>query len=263
MTTPPIASALGRLAFCILMCPALAHAQSANDQEATRFQYSIGVNRTPVSLFKGVLIQSRTEALIDFQVERGRWFAGLQNGLGYKLIDEDRFTLGVSANYLPGRRTSSDSRYAGLGDVPASASAFAFAEWRPVKDAVTVYGNIARAARSSSGMTGTLGSTLGFPIAGKWSGYVDLYLTAGNAAYNQTFYGVNAAQAASSGYAAFKAPSGIISTTPTVGLVYAVDPRWNVIAYAGRSRMSAGIGASPMLAGRTQPVAALLVNRGY
>jgi outer membrane protein len=231
--------------------------------DASRLEISVGMNRTTNSLFRGVLIQSRTDPLLDIKYERGRWFASLQNGAGYKVLDSDALTVGLAANYLPGRYASSDSRYRGMGDVPGTVSASGYFEWRPVKDAVTVYGNLARSTRASHGVAGTLGTTLGFPLAGKLSGFVDIYLNWGNAAYNQTFYGVNAAQAVGSGYATFAAPAGLVSTTPSVGLAYEVRPHWRVIGYAGQTRLSSGIAASPLVLQRNQPLAAVLLNWTY
>ena len=239
-----------------------AFAQSA-EANAPKLSFSVGVNRTTNSLFKGLLIQSRTDLLLDANYEHGRWFASLQNGLGYKLLDSEALTLGLSANYLPGRYASSDSRYVGMGDVAGTVSGFGYFEWRPIKDTVTVYGNLAQSVKSANGRVGTLGGTLGFPVSGKLNGFFDVYLTWGNAGYNQTFYGVNAAQALGSGYAPYAAPSGLVSTTPTLGLTYEINRNWSVMGYAGQTRLSSGIAASPMVRQRTQPLAAVLTSWTY
>lgn len=235
----------------------------ATGPEESKLQISAGLNRTTNSLFKGLLIQSRTDPTIDIEYERGPYIASMQNGLGYKLVSTDALSLGISANYMPGRHEVYDTRYRGMGNVSGTVSAFGYFEWRPVKDVVTVYGNLARSLKSANGMVGNLGGTLGFPVVGQLNGFVDVYMTWGSSAFNQTFYGVNTTQAASSGYAVYNATSGTISTTPTVGLVYEYSKQWSVLGYAGRNKMSSGLSASPLVAKPSQPVAALLVTRNF
>ena len=151
-----------------------AHAQSADANGEVKANLSVGINRTNSSLLKGLTIQSRSALLLDANYEQGNWYASMQNGLGYKLLNSPSLKLGVSANYMPGRYVVNDTRYKGMGDVSGTLSGYAWAEWRPVKDVVTVYGNIARSARSANGMLATAGSTIGFPVYGKLNGFVDM-----------------------------------------------------------------------------------------
>ena len=50
----------------------------------------------------------------------------------------------------------------------------------------------------------------------------------------------------------------MVSTTPTLGLTYEINRNWSVMGYAGQTRLSSGIAASPMVRQRTQPLAAVL-----
>ena len=270
----PRAIALAVVALGFSLCSATAMAQTglqvakpktsdAAASDSAKVSFSLGVNRSTNTLFKGLTIRSRSDVLLDFSYEKGRLFASMQNGIGYKLVDEPTLTLGLSANYMPGRYAASDSRYAGMGDVGGTVAAYGFAEWRPVKDVVTVYGSYSKSTRSANGSLTTLGTTLGFPVAGKLNGFFDLNFNWGSSAYTQSFYGVNAAQSVGSGYAVYSAPSGLVSSTPTLGLVYEADKHWSVIGYAGQTRLSSTLAASPLVTQRRQPVAALLSNWTY
>ena len=226
--------------------------------------FSVGVNRSTSSLFKGLTLQSKTGLLLDASYENGPWYASMQNGLGFKLVNNGVWTVAIAANYMPGRYVANDSRYAGMGDVPGTLAAYGWAEWRPVKDALTLYGNVSRSTRSGHGMLLTLGTTLGFPVMGKLHGFVDINWTWGNAAYNQTYYGVNAAQSASSPYALYSPAAGRISTNPSIGLVYSASDQWSVGGYVGRSLLSPMQSASPMAAGlSSQPLAAIFSTWKY
>jgi outer membrane scaffolding protein for murein synthesis (MipA/OmpV family) len=147
-----------------------------------------------------------------------------------------------------------------MGNVAGTAGAYGFFEWRPVKDAVTVYGNLLRSARSQNGTLATLGATLALPVTPRLSGFVDVYANWADQRYTQTYYGVDNAQAALAAYPVYAAKSGLLSTTPSVGVNYTVDKHWDVIAYVGRTRLSSGAAVSPMVQNPSQSVAAVFVK---
>lgn len=249
----------GTLAGCAV--GAMAQLGSPDDQ-TLKLELSAGAVRGTQSLFKGVLVQSRTDPLIGVEAALGRWFFSMLNGAGYLLADTPAFSLGVSGNYMLGRSERSQARYRGLGDVDGTLAAYAFFEWRPVKDAVTVYGNVMRSTRAQSGTEASLGATLGLPLTAQLSGFVDVYANWADARYARSYYGVNATQALGSGLAAYAPSAGLISVTPSVGLDYTVDAHWHVLGFAGRSRFGGMAADSPLVQGlgRSQPVAAVFVK---
>ncbi len=241
-----------------------AQTTDTNAPSIGKINFSLGLIQTNNTLVKGVTIQSKTGLLLDANYEKGPWVASMQNGLGFKLINGKTFSLGLSANYMPGRYVANDTRYAGMGDVTGTLSAYSWAQWKPFKDALTVYGNVAHSARSSSGILANAGTTLGFPVMGKLNGFVDVNLTWGSAAYNQSYYGVSSAQSGSSLYAIYNAPGGRISTTPSVGLVYEADKQWSIVGYLGKNLLAPAAANSPMATNKTsQPQAALLSTWSY
>ena len=253
---PPI-SAFAMVVAVACCAPAQAQMTSADPQE-WKVKLTMGAERGTEKFFKGVLLRSRTDPWFGVDISRGRWLLSSINGLGYLVQDSEAFSLGLSANYMLGRYESNEPRYRGMGKVAATLGAYAFFEWRPIKDAVTVYGNVLRSSKSQNGSLANLGATVGFPLVGQLAGFVDYNLNWANGSYTQTFYGVNASQSATSGYGVYSAKGGMLNSTPTVGLYYPVNKQWSVLGYAGKSRLSGAAGDSPLVQNRSQSVGALL-----
>jgi len=115
----------------------------ADETPATdKFEVSVGMSRTSQSLTHGVLVNYRSVPTLNVSYETAQGFASLQNGVGLWLAHEELFKAGVSVNYMMGRQEKADSRYVGMGDVAGSAMSYVWAEWQPVKDAITLYGNV-------------------------------------------------------------------------------------------------------------------------
>ncbi len=233
------------------------------DPDTWKVELSVGAVRGTQSLFKGVLLQSRIDPLIGIELAKGRWFASSLNGVGYLLANSPSISVGVSANYMLGRKESRETRYRGLGDVAGSAAANGFFEWRPVKNAVTVYGNVLTATRSQNGTLATLGATVGLPVTTKLSAFIDIYANWADTRYAQAYYGVSAAQSAASGYVTYTPKVGMLSRTPSVGLDYEWDKHWHVSGYVGATKLASFAANSPVVANRSQPVAAVLVTYKY
>lgn len=253
---------LSLLAGCLVAAPAIA-APPALPDGADKLEFSLGLTRGTNSLFKGVLLHSRTEALIAANYERGRFFANTQTGVGYKLLNTDTLTVGVSANYLLGRREASESRYRGLGDVSASLAAYGYFEWQPVKDLITVYGNLAQSLRRSSGMQGNVGTTLACPLGPGVYAFLDYALGAADARYMQAYYGVTGAQSAGSGYAVYSPAAGHLSSALSVGVQADLNERWSLLIGVGSTRLGGNAAASPMVKDRSQPSANAFVTYKY
>jgi len=241
-----------------------AHAEMGSPDPGTwKVELSAGAVRGTQSFFKGVLLQSRTDPLIGIELAKGRWFASSLNGVGYLLADSPSISVGVSANYMLGRKEGRESRYRGLGDVVGSAAGNGFFEWRPVKDAVTVYGNVLKATRSQNGTLATLGATLGLPVTSQLSAFADIYVNWADTRYTQAYYGVSAIQSVASGYLPYASKAGMLSSTPSVGLDYEWNKHWHTSGYVGVTKLTGFAANSPMVTKRSQPVAAVLVTYKY
>jgi MipA family protein len=241
----------------------VAHAQTAATPADTKLDFTFGAQRAVSSPFDGVRIRSKTEAVLNVNYERGAWFADTQRGLGYYFIKRPELSLGLALNYQPGREEAKDARYKGLGDVSGAAEARLYGQWQPVPQVWTVYGDAGQAFGGSKGLLYNVGTTVGFPIAGQFSGFVDVYATGGSNKYVQAFYGVNPSQSAASGYAVSQPGGGVFLTGASLGVQWTVSPKTELVASIGRTHYTGNVGNGPVVQERNQPAAALVLTYHY
>ncbi|MEZ5706484.1 MAG: MipA/OmpV family protein [Burkholderiaceae bacterium] len=79
--------------------------------------------------------------------------------------------------------------------------------------------------------------------------------THGNRQHAQTYYGVTAAQAASSGNPVFNAKAGWMSCDLSLGLNYTIDNHWSASASIGRHERLNAAADSPLFATKKATVA--------
>jgi outer membrane protein len=238
-------------------------AQTTPQPDNGKLEVSLGLTRGTQSLFKGVLLRPRTDPLIIANWEKGRWFASTVNGAGYKLVHEETFTLGVAANYMPGRYEASEVRYRGMGDVSGTVSAYGWFEWQPVREVLTVYGNVAQSTRRSTGRLATVGATLALPLVKDVYAFVDGSANFADAAYLQSFYGVSAAQAANAGLARYAPSAGLLNSSLSLGLQFDFGGQYSLVASLGGVRNGNPVVSSPLAPQRTTASANLFLTRRF
>jgi outer membrane scaffolding protein for murein synthesis (MipA/OmpV family) len=246
------------------MCciPVLGYADS--DPTADKFEVIAGLSRSSQSLLRGVLVTYANDPTVNVNYETSQGFASMQNGVGVWLAREELFKVGVSVNYMMGRHEKADPRYQGMGNVAGSAMSYAWAEWQPVKDAVTLYGNAGKSWRSASGALAQWGATFGFPVMNRVNGFVDVSRYWANQRYVQQYYGVTQSQSQTSQYGVFDAHrSGTLYANTQMGLVIELDQDMDLIASAGRSTASAMLMESPLLNQKSQTLSALVLSRRF
>lgn len=254
-----------RGAFFVVLMLALPVVGRADDAVPTdKFEVTAGMSRTHQSLLRGVLVTYKNDPTLNVNYETAQGFASMQNGVGVWLARDELFKAGVSVNYMMGRQEKSDSRYVGLGDVAGSAMSYAWAEWQPIKDAVTFYGNAGHSWRSASGTLAQWGATIGFPLIDQVNGFVDVSRYWANQRYVQTYYGVTQSQSQASHYGAFNAHmSGTLYANTQIGVAIELDRDMDLIASYGRSTASAMLMESPLIQQKSQTLSALVLSRRF
>ena len=250
---------------CLLvgaLLSSLAYADESGLPE--KLEITIGASRTSQSLLHGVLVTYRNDPTLNVSYETSQGFASLQNGVGLWLVREELVKAGVSVNYMMGRQERADPRYAGMGRVAGSAMSYAWAEWQPVKDAITLYGNAGNSWHTASGTLAQWGATFGFPVVQSVNGFLDVSRYWANQRYVQQYYGVSAAQSQTSGYNMFNArASGTLYANTQMGFVFELDHDTDLIAAYGRSTASGMLMESPVLNQKTQALSALVLSRRF
>lgn len=225
---------------------------------------TLGVSRTNQSLLHGVLINYTNDLTLNLTYETATGFASIQNGVGIWLVREELVKAGVGVNYMLGRQESADRRYVGMGNVPGSAMSYVWGEWQPIKDALTLYGNLGDSWNSSNGKLAQWGMTLGFPVMHRVNGFADFSRSWGDQQYVQRFYGVAQHQATSSGCRPFVAQtSGLLYRNAQVGLVIEFDAQTDVIAAYGKSTATSFLMESPLLDRKSQAMSAVVLSRRF
>ncbi len=226
------------------------------------FEITYGLNQSNLSLLRGVVIDTKLEPTLDLKLETEQGFFSLQNGLGWWLNHEPALKSGVSINYMLGRHQDADRHYQGAGDRSGSFDFFAFAEWQPVVDAVTLYANVASTPGLDAKAFAQAGLTLGLPLFNPWNAFVDLNETWGNSSYWQNFYGGTAQSPTASMKGVFNpTQGGVLYQSKTVGGVYSLDKSIDLILGVGTLEASANLMQSPLLGSRVQHTVMLMVNQ--
>src|SRR5690606_40044132 len=82
----------------------------------------------------------------------------------------------------------------------------------------------------------------------------------GSSKYMQTYYGVNAAQSAASGFARHDAGSGIYAYSLNLDWTHKLTSRWSRLAAAGATQLTGEAGDGPIVQPKTSPVGSLKVT---
>ena len=250
--------------FCIAtLFVSFSYAQDSAIED--KFEITYGINRSNQSLLNGVLVTYKNDPTINVTYETNKGFASIQNGIGLWLVRNEQVKAGYSVNYLMGRYASADSRYNGMGNVAGSLSAYAWGEWQPIKDAVTVYGNYSSALRTTNGALAQWGLTLGVPVVGRFNAFADFSRYWANQRYFETYYGVTSTQAGvSNSYSAYTPnTSGILYSNTLWGTLIEATKDIDLVVGFGKSSATGLLMNSPLLDRKTQSNATIVLNQRF
>ncbi|KLR16861.1 MipA/OmpV family protein [Enterobacter bugandensis] len=216
--------------------------------------------------------KSRVSAsqVVDYSMANG-FFISTTRGIGYG-NNIGNLDYNAAVSYRTGRKdkdVSSDSISSGsdylrgMGDIKGSAIVvpglgYKVTDWLnlqlqaeiPVSErdnGEAVHFGISSPLYTSSKNAVTLGLT------GSW----------GSGKYMQTYYGVNAAQSAASGFARHDAGAGIYAWSINLDWTYRLTSRWSVLTSAGVTQLTGDAGDSPIVQRKTSPTGSLKVTYSF
>ncbi len=232
---------------------------------ADKFEVTYGINRSNQSLLNGVLVTNKNDPTINITYETAKGFASIQNGVGLWLVRNDQVKVGYSLNYMMGRYATADTRYNGMGNVAGSVAGYAWGEWQPVKDAVTVYGNYSNALRTNNGALAQWGMTLGVPVVSRVNAFIDVSRYWANQRYLQTYYGVTSAQAGvSNNYNAYMpTDSGTLYSNSLWGVLFEATKDIDLVIGVGKSSATGLLINSPLIDRKAQTNATAVLNQRF
>lgn len=191
---------------------------------AGTWKFSMGGGASYAPRYEGAANNRlRFMPLLEASYNGDHIFVSVLRGVGYNFSEARDVQYGV--RLTPGhiRRQSADPRLNGMGDIgfiPEAGLFFnrRFAPWY-VSGGITT---------GSHGAHAELGGGIGFPLSAADRLRLGVNLDWGDARYNQTYFGVTAAQAAVSGnvLTVYNASSGIKDCAMTANWLHNFDKAW-------------------------------------
>ena len=165
------------------------------------------------------------------------WFAGVGNGVGLNFSADRASALGLRLTADFGRKESRSPALRGLGNIDPKPEIGAF---HNVASASGVFGT--SSLRLGSGNNGRgfvldLGAGVSAALAPQWRLFVGVATTVANAAHQQAYFGVDAAQAQRSGYRVYEPKAGVRDARASTSITYAFDARSAVTAVVSLRRL--------------------------
>lgn len=204
----------------------------------------------------------KTKVVPVFGASYNRFFFGAYDGvpsvplgIGAFLYKDAHWKAGVTLSYdlfSPRKASDDSSKLHGMGDIERTAHSTLFASYTRgwLSANLSVTSDIAGKGQGTKVRFGVDGR---YPLSSKLILSAGPSITWSNAQSNQTFYGVDASQSLSSGYARYRPGSGISEVGFGVGVNYALTPKWNVGARASVSYLPSSVSDSPIV-GTRMPV---------
>ena len=128
-----------------------------------------------------------------------------------------------------------------------------------------VFAELRNSVSGHGGWAGDLGADAILRIGPHWTLNAGPRAAFGDARFTRTYFGVTPAEAAASGFTAFRPAGGLVSVGLEAEVRYDVDEDWAVIGMVSYDRLRRGAAASPITAqgSRDQWGARLMVTRRF
>ena len=225
---------------CPTILPLLAHA-GENDP----WQVSIGAGTSYVPHYEGAAnYRWRAIPLLDVSYSKGGFFIGAARGIGFNFSKVKYLQYGVRVQLGAARSESDDPRLLGTGDINyyAESGVFMSTQLGPL----SLSGGV---SNSQYGTRADLGCGLGFPIGEHDRFRLGARANWGDANYNQTFFGITAAQSAASGgvLAPYTATEGKKDSVFSAAWTHNFDKEWFATTSVTHKRLEGSAQLSPIV----------------
>lgn len=193
-----------------------------------------------------------------------RFFASVEEGVGYNLINQVNFRAGPLATIEFGREEDEGNPFRvigdrttdliGLGDVDISFSLGGFAEVD--FGSLTASARLGQAVSGHDGLTGEIGLRYGGTLTGYGPPVIYSFgprINFGDNTYHDAFFSVDAVQSAASGLTVFDASSGIVSYGLSGTAIIPLSDEITMTAFGNLSRLSGDAADSSLVTERGAP----------
>lgn len=179
---------------------------------------------------------------------KNQFFASVQTGIGYNLINTRRWRAGPILRPEFGRTTRDIAVFPGLQRIRFTVEAGGFIAYQPSLF-TTVQLEVRQAVSGHNGLLADL-SLRRIALLGKWTlGYGGRVRFA-NAVYFRNYYGVTPAASLTSGLAAYRPGSGVNDVGVSGFISRRLGAKWNATLFASYARLIDQAAASPITTSR-------------
>ncbi len=162
--------------------------------------------------------------LLNYQWRSG-WFAGTSNGIGFNYSKRSDMSYGLRATVDLGRNENRSAALAGLGNINPRPEFGGFFNYGIGQDIVLTSSLRYGAGNDRKGLLLDLGAAYSISLVPQWRIGLGVAGTYANTEYTQTYFGVDTAQAGTSGYASYAPGAGLRDVRANVALSYQLSPK--------------------------------------
>ena len=171
------------------------------------------------------------------------------------------FDISPSLGLVGPRNEDADPALAGLGDIDRAFEIGARVSYGA--GPVTAYGTLRKGFGGHEGLTGSIGAKYRTDVNDRLTLWSGLSVGYGNGEYMQTYFGVDADQAAASGYPVYQPGGGFKSATAKLEARYAVTENTAILGEVEYGRLIGDAADSPIVQDRDQPAVRLGIVRRF
>lgn len=231
--------------------------------EVPTWDVAVGLSYEQVSRYAGA---SRSKPvfgpLVDIRY-KDIAFASTAEGIGVNLLSSKSYRAGVAISYNLGRDEQDDSRLNGLGTIHPTAEFKVFGEY--VLYPVVIRAAVRQAFSGYGGMIGDL--SVYMPVYGSSDNTFFVMagpaLTFEDSKAAQAFFGVSAAQSASSGLPAYSARAGMRSASFGINITKLLGEHWFINGTFAAKYLADEVADSPIVLRRSEGVGGLTVGYNF
>ncbi|EHS52714.1 MltA-interacting MipA family protein [Rhizobium sp. PDO1-076] len=207
----------------------------------------------------GAMYEPEYEGSGDFKVSPvpaviityGDWLTIDPRGVSVTVLDQSGFSLAGKVGYEMGRDEDDSDRLRGLGDIDFAATVGAKAAYK--WEALEIYAEVDQTIDGSESLIGTFGAEYSAPVTERFLVSAGVSATVANDKHMQSYFGVTAAQSATSGLSEYKAEAGLKRVDFTASATYMVTENWLVRGEAGVGVLLGDAADSPIVEEKVQP----------
>ncbi len=184
--------------------------------------------------------------LVDRLKDGESLYADLKSGPRIGLVEAEDFEAGFALNFDAGRNADDlPSLLRGLGEVGAAVELGGYAAWSFAPFAVRL-DLLTDVADGHGGLTASPSLEWFSDPEGRLRFNARIGFDWANRAYLESYFGVDATQAALTGLSTYKPDAGFVRSLVRLGFAYDLNSQWAMVGSAGFSRWIGDAGDSPI-----------------